>query len=119
MLLPASTGLGETVPVMLTSAWPAAATTTVVLAELLLWFGSGVEDPIEAVVVIEVPPAVPAGTAAVMVNTPLPPAANAARVQFTIPVPPIGGVEQAQPAAGVRDWNVLGPATENIFGRRT
>ena len=70
MLFPASTGFGDTLPEMATSACPAVATTTLAVDVLFPGRGSGVEEPTNAEFVMFVPLGVLPSTFKTSVNVP-------------------------------------------------
>src|SRR3990170_1966830 len=82
-------------------------TVVVVVAELLVLEGSAVDEVTFAVLVMMVPFGVAAFTFTTRVNEALASSARLGLLQLTAPVPPTEGVEQLQPAAVVRDTNVV------------
>ena len=96
MLLLEVTGLGAAALVMLRSAWPAVATTTVEVALLLLGLGSVVDEATVAVSVITVPAAVPAATFKTTVKVVEAPEATLGFEQDNVPAT----TPQVQPASG-------------------
>jgi hypothetical protein len=105
MLLPSVTGFGAAELMILKSACPAVATTTLAVAALLFGFGSVVVEATFAVSVITVPAAVPAFTVTTTVNVVEAPEARVAFEQVRVPLT----TEQLQPAAGdgVAETNVV------------
>jgi hypothetical protein len=87
----------------------AVAVDTVVRAVELLFpeFGSGVSDPIEAVLLIIVPDGVPGFTWTIIMKTTEVKGAIDAVEHVTVPVPPTGGVMHNHPATGSRNWKVV------------
>src|SRR5277367_1439803 len=105
MLLPPVTGLGEAALVTLKSDWPAVATTSVAVAELLLGFGSVVVAETFAVLVMTVPEAVPELTVSTTEKLAAAPEASVALEHVSVPLT----TEHVQPVAGdgVAETNVV------------
>src|SRR5882724_2346138 len=112
MLVFWSTGSGEAVFTMATSACVGEATNTVVEAVLLTQFGSLAEEQgtlILAVLEIEAPGRVPEFTLTTRGKLAVAFSARVAMVQEIVPVPPTAGIvaPQFQPAGGVKETNVV------------
>jgi hypothetical protein len=97
MLLPSVTGLGLAELLTLRSAWPAVATTTVAVAELLFGLGSVVAEETVAVPVMTVPEGVPATTATMTLKLVELPAATRGFEHVSVPA----DTPQVHPVAGV------------------
>ena len=91
-------------------------TVVVVVAELLEVEGSFVEEDAFAVLVMTLPFGVLEFTLTTNVKEELASSAMLGVVQLTVPVPPTDGVEHVQPAAPLKETNVVfvGVASENV-----
>src|ERR1700676_4242983 len=114
MLFPASTGLGVAELLMDRSDEDAEPTVVWTVAVLLARFGSLVPEVASIVSVITVPTAVPALTCTTRVNVPAARLATSGLVQLMLPVPLTAGGGQVQPAATVRDGNVVFAGTASL-----
>lgn len=115
MLFPGSTGFGEAELMTLKSYWPADATTTFVVAELLSGLGSVRLELTLAVSEITVPEGVAAFTLRTRVNVAVAPGARFAMEPVTLPVPPTDGVVHDQPDGHESEPNVAYPGEAGMI----
>jgi len=114
MLLPGNTGFGDAELVTLRSYWPAEATTTFDVAELLLGLGSVMLEDTFAVSEITVPDGVAPFTLSLSVKLAVAPAARVPIVAVILPVPPTDGLLHDQPEAQDSEANVAYPGDAGI-----